>query len=422
MNHFNKERSSRPGVVTTAIGEIPEEWEVERIDKICDILDKRRIPLNKETRKGMKGDIPYYGANGLLDYVNDYIFDDKLILMAEDGGHFGEYAFRPIAYMVEGKCWVNNHAHVLKVLEDQGFLTEYVLYSLEHRNIIPWIVGSTRGKLNQKDLRSIPVPVPSFSEQKKIASVLSTVDDAIQKTDEIIAKSRQIKKGLMQQLLTKGIRHTRFKESPLGEIPEEWEVLQIRQLVETKVTDGPHETPRFLGEGVDFLSADSIVNNRFDLNRRRGYISRDLHKQYCRKCRPQQLDIFLCKSGSTTGKTAIVDFDLEFSVWSPLALIRAKKGMMDPYFVFYSIQSDYVQKQIRRTWSMGTQPNISMGDIERLRIICPPLPEQRRIASILSNVDDKSKREEEYKAELERVKRGLMQVLLTGKIRVKVNT
>jgi len=190
----------------TEIGEIPEEWAVKTIEQTCEILDSQRIPLNEETRKGMKGNIPYYGANGLLDYISDHIFDDKLILIAEDGGYFEDYQNRPIAYLVEGKCWVNNHAHVLKVREN-GFVTEYIFYTLEHRNILPFIKGSTRSKLNQKDLRSIRIPVPSSSEeQQKIAEILSTVDEKIEVERQRREKLEELKKGLMQVLLTGKVR------------------------------------------------------------------------------------------------------------------------------------------------------------------------------------------------------------------------
>lgn len=190
----------------TEIGEVPEEWDVGTVEETCEVLDSQRVPLNEETRETMKGNIPYYGANGVVDYVNDYIFNDKLILIAEDGGHFEEYATRPIAYLVTGKCWVNNHAHVLKVKEKDGFVTEYVLYSLEHKNIVPFIKGSTRSKLNQKELRQIPIPIPPLPEQLKIASILLAIDKKIDKENECKKHQEILKEGLMQDLLTGRVR------------------------------------------------------------------------------------------------------------------------------------------------------------------------------------------------------------------------
>jgi len=183
----------------TKIGEIPVEWEIAKIEDCCDILDSQRIPLNDETRRNMKGQYPYYGANGLLDGINDYIFDDNLILMAEDGGYFEEYKTRPIAYLVSGRCWVNNHAHVLRAKE--GWVREWIFYNVVHKNILPHIGGGTRSKLNQKELRAIPIPAPPFTEQERIAKALSCVDEKIEKAMKRKENLGFVKKGLMQVLL-----------------------------------------------------------------------------------------------------------------------------------------------------------------------------------------------------------------------------
>jgi len=188
----------------TEIGKIPVDWEVVKIGKCCDILDSQRIPLNEETRRTMKGPYPYYGANGLLDNVNDYIFDNDLILMAEDGGYFDEYKTRPIAYLVSGKCWVNNHAHILKAKSDWS--REWIYYSVVHKNIISYIGGGTRSKLNQKELREIPIPAPSLPEQEKVAEILTSVDEQIEKENTNKEKLEMLKKGLMQVLLTGKVR------------------------------------------------------------------------------------------------------------------------------------------------------------------------------------------------------------------------
>lgn len=188
----------------TEIGEIPEEWDMVKIEDCCEILDSKRIPLNDQERRHMKGEYPYYGANGLIGRINAYIFDDDLILMAEDGGYFDEYKTRPIAYLVSGKCWVNNHAHVLK--SKKGWVREWIFYSLVHKNILPYIGGGTRSKLNQKELRAIPIPTPPYHEQKKIAEILSNSDESIEKDIAHKERLEEIKKGLMQVLLTGKLR------------------------------------------------------------------------------------------------------------------------------------------------------------------------------------------------------------------------
>ncbi|OGW33028.1 MAG: hypothetical protein A2X58_10435 [Nitrospirae bacterium GWC2_56_14] len=176
---------------------------------------------------------------------------------------------------------------------------------------------------------------------------------------------------------------SQLKEPWIGEIPAEWGLTAIKRLVSVKITDGPHETPELDDDGIQFISAEAIKNNQIDFNLRRGFISPELHELYCRKCKPQKNDIFVIKSGATTGNVAYVNVDFEFSIWSPLALIRCDERLAFYKFVFYVLLSEVFRKQIELSWSFGTQQNIGMGVIERLKVPLPSLPEQQRIAAYL---------------------------------------
>ena len=174
------------------------EWEYLPIELVADCLDNLRVPLNGEQRNKMNGDIPYCGANGVVDYVDDYVIDDDIILMAEDGGYFDEYKTRHIAYRMIGKCWVNNHAHILKAKKhiNQG----YLFYTLVHKNILDYINGGTRAKLNKSEMESwFP---SSQNEQKAIAQILSDMDVEITQLETKKEKYQAIKQGMMQELLT----------------------------------------------------------------------------------------------------------------------------------------------------------------------------------------------------------------------------
>lgn len=176
-------------------------WKEVRLGEIAYCLDNLRVPLNSEERDKMKGEIPYCGANGVIDYVNDFVIDDDIILMAEDGGYFDEYETRPIAYRMKGKCWVNNHAHILKAKEN--FNHSFLFYSLVHKNVIPYISGGTRAKLNKKHLLQIKINAPVDSEeQTAIANILQTADREIEILEQKLSSLQEQKKGLMQVLLT----------------------------------------------------------------------------------------------------------------------------------------------------------------------------------------------------------------------------
>lgn len=188
----------------TEIGRIPKGWEVKKIEDICEILDSQRKPLNSSERNNIKGDIPYYGANGVVDYINDFIFEEDLILLAEDGGNFNEYATRPIAYKISGKSWVNNHAHILK--PSINYVFNWIFYSVQHKDITGYVQGGTRSKLNQKDLRKIQIAIPSFDEQKLCSNALHDIDVSVRLFIEEREDFIQLKKALMEQLLTGKIR------------------------------------------------------------------------------------------------------------------------------------------------------------------------------------------------------------------------
>jgi type I restriction enzyme, S subunit len=177
------------------------EWEVKVLGEITDSFDNLRVPLNEAQREKMKGDHPYCGANGVLGFVDNYVIDDDIILMAEDGGYFDEYETRPIAYRVTGKCWVNNHAHVLKAKPDSD--QSFLFYSLVHKNILPFLASGTRAKLNKSEMNKIEVSRPKEQpEQTAIAEVLAEMDAELAALEQRREKTRDLKQAMMQELLT----------------------------------------------------------------------------------------------------------------------------------------------------------------------------------------------------------------------------
>jgi type I restriction enzyme S subunit len=167
---------------------LSKKWPQRNLAEVVDFLDSQRKPITQKDR--LPGPYPYYGANGQQDSVNDYIFDEPLVLVAEDGGHFGDPQ-KTIAYQVEGKCWVNNHAHVLR--PKQNIDIRYLCRHLERYDVTPFITGSTRGKLTKSAASKIPISVPPIAEQRRIAAILDKADairrkrkQAIQYTEELL--------------------------------------------------------------------------------------------------------------------------------------------------------------------------------------------------------------------------------------------
>ena len=184
----------------------------------------------------------------------------------------------------------------------------------------------------------------------------------------------------------------------IGQIPEEWRVRPIKHIVETPVTDGPHETPVLYETGIPFLSAEAVKDGVLDFNYKRGYISLKDHDRFKKKISPKKDDIFIVKSGATTGNVGIVNTDEVFDIWSPLALIRCNNTLAIQKYIYFYLLSTLFKSQVEFNWSFGTQQNIGMGVIERIKVILPPVSEQQKIVEVL---DKKTAQLDKVKALLE---------------------
>jgi len=169
----------------------------------------------------------------------------------------------------------------------------------------------------------------------------------------------------------------------LGEVPAHWNVVPLKHVVETPITDGPHETPEFIDDGIPFVSAEAVSSGEINFSKSR-FISHADHHKYSKKYKPRRDDIFMVKSGATTGVVALVSTDRDFNIWSPLAVVRCAR-LAFPRYVLQTMRSRNFQESVVLNWSFGTQQNIGMSVIENLRIPLPPIPEQNQIARFLDH-------------------------------------
>ncbi len=179
-----------------------------------------------------------------------------------------------------------------------------------------------------------------------------------------------------------------YKESnktAIGLIPSEWNITSIKNILEIPITDGPHTTPEFYDEGIPFLSAEAVKNGKLDFNKKRGFISEEDFNLYSQKYLPKKGDIFMVKSGATTGNTAMVETDDIFNIWSPLAVFRANKQKVYPKYLHYYLTSPNFKSLVEISWSYGTQQNIGMGVLSNLPISYPTNETQAQIANYLDH-------------------------------------
>lgn len=212
----------------------------------------------------------------------------------------------------------------------------------------------------------------------------------------------------------------------LGDVPEHWCVSPLKFMVSTPITDGPHETPEILEEGVPFVSAEAISGGRINFEAIRGYISEEDHQRYAKKYKPRLGDIYIVKSGATTGRIAMVEVETDFNIWSPLAAIRCYPRLIDRYFVYHYFQSREFQMAVELSWSYGTQQNIGMGVIQNLCVPVPSLSEQSTIAEFLTGetakIDTMVSKVETAIERLQEYRTALITAAVTGKIDVRRQT
>ena len=211
-------------------------------------------------------------------------------------------------------------------------------------------------------LSIIPTVFPEYEEQKRIGCYFNNLDSLI------TFHHRKL------NILNKICRYA-------------WEQRKVLDLLIQPITDGPHETPKLVEKGVPFISVDAIVDNKIDFNRKRGNISEEYDELCCKKYKPQFHDVYLVKSGSTVGKVAIVETTDRFNIWSPLAAMRCGEKTY-PYFLYDLLQTKDLQAQVADKASNGTQPNLSMRELEKFPVSVPSnLEEQKKIGDYFRSLD-----------------------------------
>ena len=320
----------------------------------------------------------------------------------------------------------------------EGYSRRFLYWVIKSDEFWSWFNFRNAGNstiihLYQGDFAEFLYAFPSYEEQEAIADYL---DEHCGKLDCIIADlKKQIetlngyKKSLITESVTEGLDKTvPMRDSGIewiGNIPKHWETNRILYLLEQPITDGPHTTPEMQDSGIPFVSAEAVScgNGRIDFDHIWGYISEEFYKECCRKYTPRRDDIYMIKSGATTGRVAIVDTDEIFTIWSPLAVFRCNKELMLPKFMFYSLQADFFQMQVQLGWTYGTQQNIGMRTLEHLKICVPPIDEQIKISTyldeVITQIDELSENKQKQLDAMNKHKASLIFEYVTGKKQVK---
>ncbi len=342
------------------------------LEECCEILDSKRIPITASDRK--EGPYPYYGANGVQDYVADYIFDDDLVLLAEDGGNFGSKD-KPIAYRVSGKCWVNNHAHVLRPKSNVN--VDYLCYSLMFYNTDGLVNGATRQKLTQATMRKMLISQRTIEEQIQIVDLINNVVAIIEKRKQQLSKLDELVKARFVEMF--GTLHNNEKGL---------DIVSIDELC-TLIKDGTHQTPTYTEDthnGFKFLSSKDVMTQKIcwdDIK----YIPAELHEKLYTTIQPQRNDILMSKNGVNYGVAAVNDTDEVFDIYVSLALLRPKTSSVNPIYLRCAINNPDTKRQFDSSIKGIGVPNLHLSEIKKTKILLPPMSQQSEFVAFVEQTD-----------------------------------
>jgi type I restriction enzyme S subunit len=401
----------REGYKMTELGEIPEDWNTVELDKIIECgrtisygvlkpgdYTESGVPLIRivDIRDNkINGSISgFHRISKELDhqYRKTKLEGNEILISLV--GTVGN-----IAVAEQEHIGMNVHRNIgIIPIDEKKSIKQFGAYCLQsniiQKNIKAKTIGSNQPLLNLEDVREIKVFYPPLREQQEIALILSSLDEQIENTDKLIEKTKELKKGLMQRLLTKGIAHDRFKDTEIGKIPEEWEVRKLKDVF--KVSSG------------NFLSQKNVVQGEYPVYGGNGITS--YHNEYLF----ENSKIVIGRVGAKCGCVCVSE--PKSWITDNALFIADKITEFEDSYMFYLLS----YMNLNQYANQNAQPVISGQKIYELSIAIPSVIEQRKIVHLLLALDEKIEQYETKKERLQELKKGLMQKLLTGKIRVKV--
>ena len=342
------------------------------LEECCEILDSQRIPITASDRK--KGQYPYYGANGIQDFVDDYIFDDELVLLAEDGGNFGSKD-RPIAYRVSGKCWVNNHAHVLK--PKHGLDVDYLCYALMFYDVTGLVNGATRMKLTQAAMRQMLIPMPEISEQHKTVHLLSSVQEIMRKRQQQLSALDDLIKARFVEMF--GDPEHNNKSWPVQPLDSLCSVGSSKRIYQNEQSaDGvPFWRISDLVSKMDTGVADSglfIPEEKYLELRQSGLV-------------PMAGDILVTSRG-TLGRCYIIQEEDRFYFQDGMiSWLSNYAESITPLYLQHLFTMNGFRKQIDGMQAGSTVAYLSIAMLKKLRIMVPSKEVQSEFAAFVAQID-----------------------------------
>ena len=384
------------------------EWKTYKLRDVVNILDYKRIPLSSRQREQRRGKYPYYGAQGIIDYIDDYIFDGTYLLVAEDGENLRSKK-QHIAQLVSGKYWVNNHAHIL---ESNGLCDiRYICYLLNVFDISGYITGSAQPKLNQANLLAIEISLPPLAEQKRIADILSAIDDKIE-------LNRRINANLEQQ--AQALYKSWFVDfEPFGgKMPEDWREGILNDIL-GKIATGLNPRKNFvLGKGNNYyVTIKNMGDNNIYLDDKCDKVDDEALQKINNRSRLQKGDILFSGIG-TIGRTYLIDE--EPNNWNTSESVFNLRPIKEipSEFLYLLLLSDWFQQYVNVHAQGAVQQGIRMGDIKSCPMSIPTSVTITNVTKLVKPMISEVKNNQRKNLRLAQLRDTLLPKLMSGKITV----
>ncbi|WP_287785488.1 restriction endonuclease subunit S, partial [Megamonas sp.] len=356
------------------------QWEKKKLGDIVQFLDNKRKPLEQSER--IHGKYPYYGASGIIDYINNYIFDEELVLLSEDGANIIDRNY-PICYIATGKYWVNNHAHVLKTKSQ--YLNKFLCEALERLNYNKYNTGTAQPKLNQDICKNILLNIPILHEQEKIANFFSTIDKKIKNLANTITSLENQKKGLLQQIFSQKLR---FKDKNGNNYPN-WKKKKLGDLFTIKAGGDINKENFSEQYSIEFkypVYANALTNNGL-------YGYSNIYK----------IDK---PSITVTGRGINVGFALSREpFYYPIVRLLVLIPNININFTFFTESINFIHIFNEST---GV-PQLTAPQLSKVNVYVPNIEEQNKIGNLFDKLNEKIDNKKAQLEHWQQIKKGLLQ-------------
>lgn len=335
--------------------------------KLCDVtnnLDNKRKPLNNNQRLiiSKEGLFPYIGANNVMDYVDDYIFDGEILCVAEDGGSWG--AGERCANYYNEKCWVNNHAHVLS---SNGLAhLKFLMYFLNYADLTYAITGTTRGKLTKSALNEIEISLPPLDVQKKIADILDKADTLRRKDAELIKKYDELAQSIFIDMFGDPVTN-----------PKGWDKVAISLIGEVKTGNTPPRINKdYYGSFIEWIKTDNIRMSSIFPEKSNEYLSKEGLRVGRSVDKNSILVTCIAGSSATIGNVVLTDRMVSFN--QQINSLTPNESY-EPLFIYFLFRN--IKHHIQSSTTNGMKRIITKSSFEKLKLISPPLDAQTLFSS-----------------------------------------